>query len=212
MLWFFPKFEENFRIKQAYLRKWKEWSWSSRSSCPSPNRLHEMTSALVPHCSKAPDSSWNLLSPTVTTHKFHNIFDESGRGKKRELFRIYHPGCTPYPEKSFRLDLFICTLFFNLLDSEHHIYKQIFVPKSPQQNLLPAPVLSYTIYNKSCLVGPSCSYMYHHLDGSVQDCSISIANALEILQSCTKPSISSTVTPALLALLLPAALVPLGLN
>ena len=28
-----------------------------------------------------------------------------------------------------------------------------------------------------------------HIDGSVQDCSISIANALEILQSCTKPSI-----------------------
>ena len=28
-----------------------------------------------------------------------------------------------------------------------------------------------------------------HFDGLVQDCSISIANALEILQSCTKPSI-----------------------
>ena len=27
-----------------------------------------------------------------------------------------------------------------------------------------------------------------YVDGSVQDCSISIANALEILQSCTKPS------------------------
>ena len=32
-----------------------------------------------------------------------------------------------------------------------------------------------------------------HFDGLVQDCSISIANALEILQSCTKPSISTTV-------------------
>ena len=29
----------------------------------------------------------------------------------------------------------------------------------------------------------------YHIDGFVQDCSISIANALEILQSCTKPSI-----------------------
>ena len=28
-----------------------------------------------------------------------------------------------------------------------------------------------------------------HLDGLVQDCSNSIANALELLQSCTKPSI-----------------------
>ena len=31
--------------------------------------------------------------------------------------------------------------------------------------------------------------MLPHIDGSVQDCSISIANALEILQFCTKPSI-----------------------
>ena len=29
---------------------------------------------------------------------------------------------------------------------------------------------------------------YHHIDGLVQDCSNSIANALELLQSCTKPS------------------------
>ena len=30
---------------------------------------------------------------------------------------------------------------------------------------------------------------YYHIDGFVQDCSNSIANALELLQSCTKPSI-----------------------
>ena len=32
---------------------------------------------------------------------------------------------------------------------------------------------------------------HYNLDGLVQDCSISIANALEILTSCTKQSISS---------------------
>ena len=32
-------------------------------------------------------------------------------------------------------------------------------------------------------------YNVSYIDGLVQDCSISIANALEILQSCTKPSI-----------------------
>ena len=31
---------------------------------------------------------------------------------------------------------------------------------------------------------------HHHIDGLVQDCSISIANVLGILQSCAKPSIS----------------------
>ena len=29
----------------------------------------------------------------------------------------------------------------------------------------------------------------HHIDGLVQDCSNSIANAMELLQSCNKPSI-----------------------
>ena len=32
------------------------------------------------------------------------------------------------------------------------------------------------------------------MDGLVQDCSNSIANALELLQSCTKPSISYAAT------------------
>ena len=31
-------------------------------------------------------------------------------------------------------------------------------------------------------------WLHRHIDGSVQDCSNSIANALELLQSCTKPS------------------------
>ena len=32
-----------------------------------------------------------------------------------------------------------------------------------------------------------------HIDGLVQDCSNSIANALELLQSCTKPSIYASL-------------------
>ena len=44
------------------------------------------------------------------------------------------------------------------------------------------PVASY--------VGPGL-YIVHNIDSLVQDCSISIANPLEILQSCAKPSVSS---------------------
>ena len=36
-----------------------------------------------------------------------------------------------------------------------------------------------------------CEYSLKHIDGLVQDCSNSIASALELLQSCTKPSLSS---------------------
>ena len=43
---------------------------------------------------------------------------------------------------------------------------------------------------------------YENIDGLIQDCSNSIANALELLQSCTKPSISSAKSrPVQVALL-----------
>ena len=35
-----------------------------------------------------------------------------------------------------------------------------------------------------------------YIDGLVQDCSNSIADALELLQSCTKPSILSVMSPS----------------
>ena len=35
-------------------------------------------------------------------------------------------------------------------------------------------------------------FFTHSIDGLVQDCSISITNALEILQPCTKPLVYST--------------------
>ena len=35
---------------------------------------------------------------------------------------------------------------------------------------------------------PLVAMVTEHVDGLVQDCSNSIANALELLQSCTKPS------------------------
>ena len=37
---------------------------------------------------------------------------------------------------------------------------------------------------------PELFWVHLYFDGVVQDCSNSIANALELLQSCTKPSIS----------------------
>ena len=43
--------------------------------------------------------------------------------------------------------------------------------------------------NKDHLLLTAC-VSHSHVDGFVQDCSISIANALEILQSCIKPSTS----------------------
>ena len=39
------------------------------------------------------------------------------------------------------------------------------------------------------LIHKASTKVRYNIDGLVQDCSISIANALEILQSCTKPSI-----------------------
>ena len=44
------------------------------------------------------------------------------------------------------------------------------------------------IIQESSNIWHKSKYNYN-IDGLVQDCRISIANALEILQSCTKPSI-----------------------
>ena len=45
-----------------------------------------------------------------------------------------------------------------------------------------------------------CKIIY--IDGLVQDCSNSIANALELLQSCIKPYIYMTVYPSMLVVVL----------
>ena len=45
------------------------------------------------------------------------------------------------------------------------------------------------------ILGAACSQ--HEMNGLVQDCSNSITNALELLQSCTKPSKYSLSHPLL---------------
>ena len=57
------------------------------------------------------------------------------------------------------------------------------------RNVLHTPWLSHhsRLILMTILVG--CVFTCVHIDGLVQDCSNSIANALELLQSCTKPPI-----------------------
>ena len=59
----------------------------------------------------------------------------------------------------------------------------MFTPKDPIDNK--------SAYCSSQGVDVSLSHtaIFHYIDGLVQDCSNSIANTLELLQSCTKPSI-----------------------
>ena len=44
----------------------------------------------------------------------------------------------------------------------------------------------YTRYVSAIRKRIACSFLFRHMVGSVQDCSNSIANALELLQSCTE--------------------------
>ena len=51
--------------------------------------------------------------------------------------------------------------------------------------------LSYALSAMSVLLCSNMQvlhYIQYHIDDLVQDCSVSSANALEILQPCTKPS------------------------
>ena len=54
--------------------------------------------------------------------------------------------------------------------------------------------MGYTrqIIHEYCRKDSGDEYAWDYINGLVQDCSNLIANALEYLQSCTKPSISMT--------------------
>ena len=88
---------------------------------------------------------------------------------------------------------FSCVLyFFENLNIFHviHIRKsstcvQHFNQSQPQ-TLPVGPLLNFVIIGLDNTLLHSCRS--HHLHGLVQDCSNSIANALELLLSCTKPS------------------------
>ena len=57
--------------------------------------------------------------------------------------------------------------------------------------------LWFSYFCKEIYLWFSC-FDYECFDGLVQDCSNSIANALELLQSCTKPTISSLLADEVL--------------
>ena len=52
-----------------------------------------------------------------------------------------------------------------------------------------SPPVGSAIYHRRSVKNENLEQSPDDIDGLVQVCSISIANALEILQSCTKPSI-----------------------
>ena len=54
--------------------------------------------------------------------------------------------------------------------------------------------LTEWVYGTASIVSDICCCLFYHVHSLVQDCSISIVNALEIVQSCTKPSICCVVT------------------
>ena len=73
----------------------------------------------------------------------------------------------------------------SVLMNRHDSNSNSRVPVWAIQSLL-GPVLPICCFNETL---PNTVFFYFHFDGLVQDCSYSSANALESLQSCTKPSI-----------------------
>ena len=75
----------------------------------------------------------------------------------------------------------ICPYSINNLSEEYHT----------------SEILWYTLLGRSLFVYHFCVLVFVciiYIDGLVQDCSNSIANALESLQSCAKPSICSLLS------------------
>ena len=69
---------------------------------------------------------------------------------------------------------------------------------SLRANLLLASEQIYVV-KLICIIAKTFNNADGHFNGLVQDCSNSIANALELLQSCTKPSIWFNMSDAMAA-------------
>ena len=104
--------------------------------------------------------------------------------------------------ESCRDNRVICkfALYFNIWSSTTENILWTFLHHSHLKNFLFKTYVSMAIYHiyASCrtTLDACCNAVprykrYDHVNGLVQGCSISIANALEMLQSCTEPSIYS---------------------
>ena len=91
--------------------------------------------------------------------------------RKCHVDEIFAPVCTGNCQND-DISLSVCGVWFKF-DFYHSLPRRNF---TWQRNYLGRQASCFVIY---------------HFDGLVQHCSISNANALEILQSCTKPSIYS---------------------
>ena len=89
--------------------------------------------------------------------------------------KIKHCRCNSFAIKNFCYEPISAISLIHTEISHHKLNWINIVPKK------------YKYFPKTC--GNTQTQNASHIDGSVQDCSISTANALEILQSCTKPSI-----------------------
>ena len=80
----------------------------------------------------------------------------------------------------------MCMYHIIIADLSYHYQKCIHIYIYIEHNFLWKKRTSMVIVSTSIIAK-------HHIDGWVQDCSDSIANTLELLQSCTKPSISRPI-------------------
>ena len=91
--------------------------------------------------------------------------------------------------EGWRLNIFLQTWYFwqRVVDNKFARECQLLLVMI-WPDMLVSPLLSWGLLT-DCLSKWQLGVFQYHIDGLVQDCSNSIANALELLQSCTKPSI-----------------------
>ena len=122
---------------------------------------------------------WNLYNETgkvlLKTHKFHHL-PGTVFTKACLVSLSWDTTCLVRPQ------ILVVALyrFFTVYEIKHVLclIPVYFHLSLKLQNKF-VDIMSLHFYNKSKLT------MQYYIDGVVQDCSISIANALEILQSCT---------------------------
>ena len=142
----------------------QQWNYSKTKFPSNLNCGQKIVSETGP-CTRCP-----LHSPLLPNHLccdcFHPI---QWVIPTQEFFYVFHLTSYKYHEK---WELIWCIMKMeSILPGPSWVSSQCFMLTDP---------MHITNWNK----------INYHIDGLVQDCSISSAFAMEILQSCTKPSIS----------------------
>ena len=155
------------------------------NSCPCSLMSHFDT---VLHISSQPPSSVQCIPPSCIHNRFMFLVFANACTSRKARFAV-----SPIIFKHYPLNQYSMTSCVRYLDKWNYHSKSLpYIALMLLGHILRINVMT-NVYSGRMNFSIELLKWYLYIDGLVQDCSISIANALEIQQSCTKSPICTSV-------------------